>query len=966
MSSTERKISQKLDSFQTKVAFLDDRDALCAVYDIENEGQDFSAPNQQKSIKNDQSKSQRYKLALQEKTVQDEQLKRLKGDLNMDVDKILEQVSNLEAKFTIELARLRREAKEMKDTVRSTGDRNWRASVKSTHFVLAIRDFYHDSLAVSHHLKRKERSKFLLRNHPASEERLEKDTEFARATILPSDEWIIPRLRVDCLRSVLDAIDVDTSGFITERPDGWSLLKWIAYWALGWKASMVIYYREIRSTLRAMFSVLQQVSPKNRRPNSSDFEDCSSYFTEYIEEEKKSLEESLKTTGYKITDDATVRVILDGPLEQSLLPLLDILLKKHLKIIKLSTSTSVPPSSIVKALQDATTSIWSIWTECTNRAGALQANFKHQRRDVQQELKIFACGLYQYALEEHNYTPDELDLLDDFYGTSTVDQDETEAIEKELRDDSVIVTEDRVVSEDSNVAGDAAGNSILTDASTPLLHEKDLPPSQTLPSETLSTAEPLPLDNPQLAQEILREWTGYIEEDNAGSATYMHHYTFRASPLGGSNFDADGTIFDGGSFSISGTFSMDSESDKIHVKFIKEYDPDLRWNYIGTFDRQTGELSGFLTKLDLEADVSDDVPKPRRFCFRPISPFVCQSAVCLHPTDLFSETATDFEIARQQLRDAHARNYEPVGDLGDLLDEDLTRNRVKSAFMMGDIYWRRQNSMSTAGSVLTKKVLPDAMRNYYIEWDKEKDTIEEEAPHHRAYCDNCGEERGNIIGNLVICVTCSRTDRGHVDLCSTVQCIDSLTHRTERGELAQPHELSHGLLRLPSILHLGMESDALFRARRGLNEAKAIWEEGMAKKRSKVKALDRESPTDKKLGCRICWRKIVSPFWFCIDCSSGEDPVLLCNRCGVDEIHHDTHLLVRYSRQEQTNKGMNIEQQLTLLHKKTDDALQRVQAVQGSRKELEQELKSLREDVQSRLDRIESILTRMIPMEENL
>jgi dynactin complex subunit len=123
MSSTERKISQKLDSFQNKVAFLDDRDALCTVYDIENEGQDFSAPNQQKSFKNDQSKSQRHKLALQEKTVQDEQLKKLKGDLNMDVEKILEQVSNLEAKFTIELARLRREAKDMKDTVRSTGDR---------------------------------------------------------------------------------------------------------------------------------------------------------------------------------------------------------------------------------------------------------------------------------------------------------------------------------------------------------------------------------------------------------------------------------------------------------------------------------------------------------------------------------------------------------------------------------------------------------------------------------------------------------------------------------------------------------------------------------------------------------------------------------------------------------------------------------------------------------------------------
>ncbi|KAF9072823.1 hypothetical protein BDP27DRAFT_1417883 [Rhodocollybia butyracea] len=1055
MSSTERKIS---DFFRTKGLTLDDAllnndDVLCDLYDIEREGQDFSAPNQQKSSKNDQSKSQRHKLSLQERTYQEEQLKRLKDDMRMDVDKILEQVDKLEARFNIELAR---QTKEVKDIVKSTGDRvieslsngpwemlsdkeisqlwkymKWNASVKSTHFVLAMRDFYHDGLAVHHHLKREERSKS---RAVSGEQRQRKPKERAKvsgnspgakvlesgakviesgfasgvksiasgakviesgfakgiasgakafgnsakakvphATIRPDDEWIIPQLRIDCLRSVLDAIDVDTSGFITvkevevfyqARPKDWSLLKWIAYWALGWKASMVIYYREIRSTLRAMFSVLQQVSPKNRRPvddylsymwsgvmvmtmslvnleNSPDFEDCSSYFTEYIKEEKRSLEE--KEVSYALSSN----LVADGTLvNQSLLPLLDILLKKHLKIIKLSTSTIVPPSSIVKALQDATLSIWSIWEECTNRARVIQANFKHQRRDVQQELKIFACGLYQYTLERHHYTPGELDLLGDFSGTASVNQDEIVAIEKELRDDSVIVTED------SNVAGDATDNNAPKDASTPLSREIDLPPSQTPPSETPGTAEPLPLDDPKLAQEILREWTGYIEEDDAGSVTYMHHYTFRASPSGGSNFDADGTIYDGESFSVSGTFSMDSESDTINVNFIKEYDPDTRLNYVGTFDRQTGELYGLITKLGLGADASNDVRK-RRFCFHPVSPLVCQSAVCVRPTDLFSETATDFEIARQQLRDAHARNYERVGNLG----EDLTPNRVKLALMVGDIYWRRQRSVHP-GSVVTRKVLPEAMRNYYIEWDKEKDMIEEEAPHHGVYCDNCGEEPEDIVGSLIICVTCSRTDRGHVDLCSTVQCIDSPTLRTERGELAQPHEPSHGLLRLPNILHLGMESDALFRARRGLNDAKAVWEEGMAKKRSeKAETLDRES-TDKKFGCRICWRKIVSPFWFCIDCSSGEEPVLLCNRCGVDEIHHDTHHLVRYSSpKEQTDKDMNIEQQLNLLS-------QQVQAVQPvSRKEMEQELKSLREDVQYRFDRIEAILTRLIPVE---
>lgn len=118
---------------------------------------------------------------------------------------------------------------------------------------------------------------------------------------------------------------------------------------------------------------------------------------------------------------------------------------------------------------------------------------------------------------------------------------------------------------------------------------------------------------------------------------------------------------------------------------------------------------------------------------------------------------------------------------------------------------------------------------------------------------------------------------GHIDLCPRLQCIDSMIDRTNWNELAEPHVPSHGLLRLPNVLHLGMEADTLYRARRGLNNARDLWtEEGNATKRSKSEAVGpREAITplaEKKFGCCICWKRIVSPFWYCIDCEG----VFLC------------------------------------------------------------------------------------------
>lgn len=87
---------------------------------------------------------------------------------------------------------------------------------------------------------------------------------------------------------------------------------------------------------------------------------------------------------------------------------------------------------------------------------------------------------------------------------------------------------------------------------------------------------------------------------------------------------------------------------------------------------------------------------------------------------------------------------------------------------------------------------------------------------------------------------------------------------------------------------------------------------------------------------------------------------ILCNQCGVEEIHHDTHLLVRYSKRSGTDFWSisgSVEQQLWAFHEKTEKGFERVTKDNDERIEkLRKEMNELRKDVQERLGRIEDLL----------
>jgi hypothetical protein len=107
-------------------------------------------------------------------------------------------------------------------------DMGWKGSVKAKTFVLNLHDYYAD-------------------------QRNRMDAHTPLSVALPSppstspskkvdDRWALAYINAAYVQSILEAIDDDGTGYISikevntfveERPEGWSLPEWFAYWAVG-------------------------------------------------------------------------------------------------------------------------------------------------------------------------------------------------------------------------------------------------------------------------------------------------------------------------------------------------------------------------------------------------------------------------------------------------------------------------------------------------------------------------------------------------------------------------------------------------------------------------------------------------------------------------------------------------------------------------------------------------------------
>ncbi|KAL7277857.1 hypothetical protein ACG7TL_008803 [Trametes sanguinea] len=293
-------------------------------------------------------------------------------------------------------------------------DKRWRGIVKTRHFILAIHDYYTQKFD---------------------------DQQRASATFPPaissddsddSDAWALPCVDLKHLHRIVEALDVDLSGFITtqeanlftiSRPAGWSVLRWLAYWAVGWQAAMTEYKRRIHVILGLMHKLVSSVRPCRASTLTRDYlptvkpladtitgsfcdsslnSTLSGKFQEFVDQQEATIRERLETANYCL-DTLDTLALVNGPsgLERNVFIILYLLLRRHYDIMRVGQKVLLHPEE----LRDAAASVTVIADAFNFRAQDLAAWFSQRRLIVGIEMEDFACGMYSGVHSGSAYAP---------------------------------------------------------------------------------------------------------------------------------------------------------------------------------------------------------------------------------------------------------------------------------------------------------------------------------------------------------------------------------------------------------------------------------------------------------------------------------------------------------------------------------------------------------------------------------
>ncbi|PIL33367.1 hypothetical protein GSI_03987 [Ganoderma sinense ZZ0214-1] len=283
-------------------------------------------------------------------------------------------------------------------------DMRWRGIVKARHLVLAIHDYY-------------------LQKQEDQGQVFQVDGTQKRGSIYEDDSWTFEYIDLMHVQPIIEGLDDDASGFVTiqevnqfttSRPKGWSLLHWMAYWAVGWRVCMTAYRRKMLSTLEFMTSLLETVRVPNRvklveylsltrnvildivQPFHEDTEQLFVLprFQAYMDHNEARLRKVLETVKYQI-DALDTLALINGRkgLERNVFPLLHLVLSRHYDIMKLGRIHILHPDELIEAQE----SINIIQDAFKLRRNELSALFQQRRLSVSQEFDDFAFGMFSSA-----------------------------------------------------------------------------------------------------------------------------------------------------------------------------------------------------------------------------------------------------------------------------------------------------------------------------------------------------------------------------------------------------------------------------------------------------------------------------------------------------------------------------------------------------------------------------------------
>ncbi|PFH49014.1 hypothetical protein AMATHDRAFT_76430 [Amanita thiersii Skay4041] len=820
------------------------------------------------------------------------------------------------------------------DLQRIWKDMGWKSSVKARHFVFALHDYYTDQVNPRSASLANRLSMASLPTPPssASPSRLQYKWQ--------NDQWALAYINAAYVQPILEAIDDDGTGyisvnevnaFVSERPEGWDLPHWIAYWAVGWQVSISKYKSKIYGIVQEMFDILQYVLPSNRRAvdeylfhtsfwrielllrsthsaNSSVLSDpdLSKVTQSFAQSEEDRIKANLEEVGYELDSPATVTLITGvGRIERFVYPLMYLLFKRHLKIIKLACKHVVHTDEFISLNE----SLVSVLLTIDYRVRALEAIFKQTHLDVQARLGNFAFGILQLSYGDIKRSPT-LNTFgswieEDHDGVSRLQRPALEDIKASINDSSLSVLKygiqdgyytmnyyefepDRVRSSVSAIQGTWTGHCERTDG-----------------NEEYSYLIRLSI---RFAND--HEFVGKGEE---------HSDAFQLTgALDGMIYDGDGSVRN-----YIGHLDVASEVITITWKHTKKDSEDE-----GSWRDQSFTLQrtppALVRYRYTDRQFSED-PAGSRWSF------ACAASLHLAQAKIWSRR---FFEARFQER----KRFVELSTRSSIVKMGLTPQNPLNVTEKRELDYLRRN------------LDPSEARFYQAMAEFEIQKL----PWHPAWgCDSC-ERR--ITKSRILCIQCMAEDLSdNIDLCGV--CLDKAP--TKRGFV---HDVAHHF------------SQLVLSTKEMLNRFKNFFRPAERLRARSGSQTNYDTPDDKDLRCICCLNNVSLPCWVCLCCA---DPFFICPECdsqrrpplrdGPAPGHNLNHALLRIPVGSLGGDPITIDERLLALENMVYSLESRLtESLAALEAKTEERIQSLEQKVEKRLESLEMNLNNRFAALEDL
>ncbi|KAJ7689602.1 hypothetical protein B0H17DRAFT_1331705 [Mycena rosella] len=913
-------------------------------------------------------------------------------------------------------------------------DQGWRGSAKTRTLVLALRDYL---------VERVERSTTHLINDdedppssPADQDDAD-DPETAMGTPLP-DSWILEYLQVQRLRNIQQVLDPDTSGFSTiaevnaftrSRRSGWSLPRWISYWAIGWQIFATKYCTEIEYIFTQMLLIRDKVGiqmPGNKQHINNYIaqtwpivtgltgaiqryegtEWLANQFKDYIDDEETKLRFRLEKIRYDIDSSETVHVVVAGdPIERSIFMLIAVILRRHLAKMHLCLLEEMNEEE----LADDSSTIQSVVEAAWLRYIDLLAFYKHQQVvDMKQNFDWFSCGLFRNYFAWNDWTSEKYYSTTEIISSSHTQIQMIVPLKPEEIKGILIHEKDRTSSDATQQPSSDAVQAVNVSALTAAQLSEE---NSSLP---ILAAQNVVVSASQIVSFISGDWFGFHYLDAQTPCSFMFHLRLIASTQEEEGettiaLDGEGNRVDRVSRTVEGTVTTTADpGGRFSVQILQVCDRDEH-GYHGVFDLDRQVISGTY-ESDIDADrtgtfIIKKAPTGTVMCHRPLVP-----RPDARSSWSFAIATVLTEIRRQKPSVAYIyRRLTMVKRLLVLMhaqvrcDGELTEMRALTrAFTVqeGAEIWKLYTWYGHVGD------LQGAL-----------------------YCDACF---ATISRSRVLCLQCESKDgySGSVEFHPKETCM-SVTVSDVRSDLLIPHSTTHLLVKTRDALFIKDYPAVKRKAIKDLDLATQLYftttgvpmpvaaielrmqslmgnvgdmlhdvlsntapspspllvssnEDSADSTPKSDSEFDNSSDEKIMLSCLICHQKVSAPCWYCIDCKHRDTFVCAACETIIDDLYPWDYQK-RYRNQVLESSAHNLLHLLIRIDTPTSEASSQVKlsaddnasvaagAIElGHLHQVEQRLvRRMDEDankivaLEQRLVRIEALLQALVPQSTN-